>query len=62
MRLQDKDWLFRKEGPNQFRRIEVHSSGETSDGMQEIQDGVNPGQEVVANALDFSSTVAGQGK
>jgi cobalt-zinc-cadmium efflux system membrane fusion protein len=62
MRLQDKDWLFRKEGPNQFRRIEVHSSGETSDGMQEIQDGVSPGQEVVANALDFSSTVAGQGK
>jgi cobalt-zinc-cadmium efflux system membrane fusion protein len=62
MRLQDKDWLFRKEGPNQFRRIEVHSSGETSDGMQEIQDGVNPGQEVVANALDFLSTVAGQGK
>ncbi|MCU1298737.1 MAG: Efflux transporter, family, subunit [Acidobacteriaceae bacterium] len=62
MRLQDKDWLFRKEGPNQFRRIEVHSSGETSDGMQEIQDGVNPGQEVVANALDFSSSVAEQGK
>ena len=62
MRLQDKDWVFRKEGPNTFRRIEVHSSGETSDGMQEIEDGVSPGQEIVSNALDFSSTVAGQGK
>ena len=26
MRLQDKDWVFRKESPNQFRKIEVLSS------------------------------------
>ncbi|HZR55662.1 MAG TPA: efflux RND transporter periplasmic adaptor subunit [Terriglobales bacterium] len=62
MRLQDKDWLFRKEGPNQFRRIEVRSSGETSDGLQEIEGAVNASQEVVTNALDFSSAVAGQSK
>lgn len=62
MRLQDRDWLFRKEGPSQFRRVEVHSSGETADGWQEIRGGVSPGQEVVANALEFSSTVARQGK
>jgi cobalt-zinc-cadmium efflux system membrane fusion protein len=62
MRLQDKDWLFRKEGPGKFRRVEVHSSGETTDGLQEIEGDVSPQQEVVANALDFSSTVAGQGK
>jgi cobalt-zinc-cadmium efflux system membrane fusion protein len=62
MRLQDKDWLFRKDGPNQFRRIEVHSLGATSDGFEQVQGGVEPGQEVVANALEFSSAVAGQGK
>jgi cobalt-zinc-cadmium efflux system membrane fusion protein len=62
MRLHDRDWLFRKEGPSQFRRVEVHSSGETTDGLQQIQGGVNPGQEIVANALEFSSAVARQGK
>ena len=28
MRLQDKDWVFRKEG-SQIRRIEVHALGGT---------------------------------
>ena len=27
MRLQDKDWVFRKESANSFRRIEVQSYG-----------------------------------
>jgi membrane fusion protein, heavy metal efflux system len=62
MRLQDKDWVFRKEGPQNFRRLEVHTTGETPDGMQEIQDGVKPGEEIVANALEFASAVAEQGK
>ena len=63
MRLQDRDWVFRKEGSQTFRQIEVHSVGETSDGMHEIQDGaVNPGQEIVTNALEFSTAMAGQGK
>jgi membrane fusion protein, heavy metal efflux system len=63
MRLQDRDWVFRKEGSQTFRQIEVHSVGETSDGMHEIQDGaVNPRQEIVTNALEFSTAMAGQGK
>jgi cobalt-zinc-cadmium efflux system membrane fusion protein len=61
MRLQDKDWVFRKEGA-QFRRIEVHALGGTSDGMQQIKSAVQPGDEVVANALEFSAEVAEQGK
>jgi membrane fusion protein, heavy metal efflux system len=61
MRLQDKDWVFRKEG-SQFRRIEVHALGGTSDGMQQIKSAVQPGDEVVANALEFSAEVAEQGK
>jgi len=59
MRLQDKDWVFRKESPNQFRKIEVLSSGATSDGLQELQDGAaKTGDEIVANALEFSTAMA----
>jgi len=62
LRLQDKDWIFRKDGAQQFRRVEVHVAGENSDGMQQLQDGVRAGEQVVANALEFSSTVAEQGR
>ena len=62
IRLQDKDWVFRKDGSQQFRRVEVHPLGGIADGMQPIQDGVKAGEEVVANALEFSSAVAEQGK
>jgi cobalt-zinc-cadmium efflux system membrane fusion protein len=63
MRLQDKDWVFRKEGPNQFRKTEVHTQGVTEDGLQQLQDGpLKAGDEVVANALAFSTSVAEQGK
>ena len=63
MRLQDKDWVFRKEGQNQFRKTEVHTQGVTEDGLQQLQDGpLKAGDEVVANALAFSTSVAEQGK
>jgi cobalt-zinc-cadmium efflux system membrane fusion protein len=58
MRLHDKDWVFRKEGPNKFRRLVVQADGLAPDGMQEIREGVKPGEEVVANALEFSSEAA----
>jgi multidrug efflux pump subunit AcrA (membrane-fusion protein) len=63
MRLQDKDWLFRKEGQNQFRKTEVHTQGVTADGFQQLQDGpLKAGDEVIANALAFSTSVTEQGK
>jgi cobalt-zinc-cadmium efflux system membrane fusion protein len=63
MRLQDRDWVFRKEGAQTFRQIEVQTLGETPDGMHEVRDGaISPGQEIVTNALEFSAAVAGQGK
>jgi multidrug efflux pump subunit AcrA (membrane-fusion protein) len=60
MRLQDKDWIFRKEGPSRFRRVEVHTAGVTADGLQALQDGLNPGDEVIADALQFSTAMAEQ--
>lgn len=62
MRLQDKDWVFRKENSQQFRRVEIKTLGENSSGMQQVQEGVRPGQQIVGNALEFSSAVAEQGK
>lgn len=58
MRLHDKDWIFRKEGADRFRRVEVQVAGGTSDGMQEIGSGVKPNDELVLNALDFCTAVA----
>ena len=67
IRLQDKDWTFRKVGAQQFRRVEVHTLGGITDGMQPIEplrnkDGLKAGEAIVANALEFSSAVAEQGK
>ncbi len=58
MRLHDKDWVFRKEGGNRFRKIAVQADGLAPDGMQEIRDGVKPGDALVTNALEFSTEVA----
>ncbi len=58
MRLHDKDWVFRREGGMKFRRVVVRADGLAPDGMQEIREGVKPGDEVVENALEFSSEVA----
>lgn len=58
MRLHDKDWVFRKETGKQFRKIAVQADGLAPDGLQEIRQGVKPGDEVVTNALEFSTEVA----
>lgn len=58
MRLHDKDWVFRKEGGNRFRKIMVEADGLAPDGMQEIRSGVKPGDELVTNALEFSTEAA----
>jgi membrane fusion protein, heavy metal efflux system len=58
MRLHDKDWVFRKEGDKRFRKIAVQADGLAPDGMQEIRDGVKSGDELVTNALEFSTEVA----
>jgi cobalt-zinc-cadmium efflux system membrane fusion protein len=58
MRLHDRDWVFRKESDKSFRKIAVQADGLAPDGMQEIREGVKPGDELVTNALEFSTDVA----
>ncbi|MGZ4788943.1 MAG: efflux RND transporter periplasmic adaptor subunit [Terriglobales bacterium] len=58
MRLHDKDWVFRKETDKSFRKIAVQADGLAPNGMQEIREGVKAGDELVTNALEFSTEVA----
>ncbi|MGA7907608.1 MAG: efflux RND transporter periplasmic adaptor subunit [Candidatus Sulfotelmatobacter sp.] len=58
LRLHDKDCVFRKERDQQFRRVVVQADGLAPDGLQEIRAGIAAGDEVVANALEFSTEVA----
>jgi cobalt-zinc-cadmium efflux system membrane fusion protein len=63
MRLQDRDWIFHKESDRHFRQIEVHIIGDPPDGMHSVQEGpVHEGDEIVLNALEFSTAMAGGGK
>lgn len=54
LHLHDRDWVFVPAGSNQFRRTEV-TLGKTSNGMVEILSGLQPDQNVVADALAMSA-------
>jgi len=62
MRLHDRDWVFRKEGDNKFRKIEVKELGTVTDNTTRIDGPVKPGEQIVANALEFSTSASEQGK
>jgi len=56
LHLHDRDWVYVPEKDNQFRRVEVTAGDMLPGGMQEIISGVEPGQHVVLNALQFQNT------
>jgi cobalt-zinc-cadmium efflux system membrane fusion protein len=51
LHLHDRDWVFVPAGDKQFKRIEVHAGIMLPGNMQEVLDGIQPGQKVVTNAL-----------
>jgi RND family efflux transporter, MFP subunit len=51
LHLHDREWVFVPEGDNKFRRVEVRAGQMLSAGQQEILAGIQPGQQVVSNAL-----------
>jgi len=57
LHLHDRDWVYAPAGNNQFRRIEVEGGNMLPGGLQEINSGIQPGQQVVSNALVLQSTV-----
>jgi membrane fusion protein, heavy metal efflux system len=60
LHLHDRDWVYVPVENNQFRRTAVVGGDMLPGNMQEIISGITPGQRVVANALEFQTTVAGQ--
>jgi membrane fusion protein, heavy metal efflux system len=57
LHLHDRDWVYAPTGGGRFRRIEVVGGKMLSGNVQEIMSGIQPGQQVVANALVLQSTV-----
>jgi cobalt-zinc-cadmium efflux system membrane fusion protein len=55
--LHDRDWVYVPVKNGQFRRVEVTGGEMLPDSMQEVILGITPGQQVVANALEFQNTV-----
>ena len=51
LHLHDRDWVYRPAGDNHFRRTEVRAGKMLDGNRQEILSGLNPGDQVVTNAL-----------
>ena len=51
LHLHDRDWVFVPAGSNQFKRTEIRAGKIISGSRQEILSGLEPGQQVVTNAL-----------
>jgi len=57
LHLHDRDWVYVPAGDKKFRRVEVVAGTSLPSSMQEIVSGVQPGQQVVSNALVLQNTV-----
>jgi cobalt-zinc-cadmium efflux system membrane fusion protein len=51
LHLHDRDWVYAAAGPGRFQRVEVVIGNSLPANMQEIISGLNPGTQIVANAL-----------
>jgi membrane fusion protein, heavy metal efflux system len=51
LHLHDRDWVYLPAAGNRFKRAEVHAGKMLDGNRQEILSGIQPGQQVVANAL-----------
>jgi cobalt-zinc-cadmium efflux system membrane fusion protein len=57
LHLHDRDWVYIPAGGNRFRRVNVVAGTSLPNNSQEILSGVQPGQQVVSNALALQSMV-----
>jgi cobalt-zinc-cadmium efflux system membrane fusion protein len=57
LHLHDHDWVYVPAGGNKFRRVEVKAGEMLTGNVQTVRSGIAPGQQVVANALEFQNTV-----
>jgi len=57
LHLHDRNWVYMPTGDKKFRRAEVSVGQMLPNNMQEIVSGLQPGQQVIQNALVFQNTV-----
>jgi membrane fusion protein, heavy metal efflux system len=57
LHLHDRDWIYVPAEDAHFRRVEVTAGNTLPGGQQEIVSGIEPGQQVVSNALVMQNTV-----
>jgi cobalt-zinc-cadmium efflux system membrane fusion protein len=57
LHLHDQDWVYLPLEAKKFRRVKVVTGDMLPGGMQEIVSGIDVGQKVVGNALEFQNTV-----
>jgi len=57
LHLHDRDWVYVPVSGNKFRRVEVTAGDNLPNKMQDIVSGIQPGQQVVSNALVLQNTV-----
>lgn len=55
--LHDRAWVYVPAEAGKFRRVEVKSGNMLPNRMQELLSGLQPGQKVVANALELQNTL-----
>jgi cobalt-zinc-cadmium efflux system membrane fusion protein len=56
LHLHDRDWVYVAEGDGKFRRYAVQGGATLPGNLQEITSGLNPGQQVVSNALELQNS------
>jgi cobalt-zinc-cadmium efflux system membrane fusion protein len=57
LHIHDRDWVYLPAPERKFRRVEVVSGDTMPGNMQVVKSGLNPGQQVVANALTLEHTI-----
>ncbi len=57
LHLHDREWVYMPAGNGRFRRVEVAAGNTLPGNTQEVASGIQPGAQVIANALVFQNTV-----
>jgi cobalt-zinc-cadmium efflux system membrane fusion protein len=57
LHLHDREWVYAPVSAGRFKRLEVVTGNMLPGDLQEVVSGIKPGDQVIANALVFQSTV-----
>jgi len=55
--LHDREWVYTPVSAGHFKRLEVVTGNMLPGGLQEVVSGINPGDQVVSNALVLQNTL-----